>query len=449
MTFRTIIYQGDGAACFHWRCKRPFEELKRYGVEMYHTPVFPSAPDRPGPDFATLVEQISHFDLVIVARITSLSLMRFIVNAAFLNSTPVVYEVDDDYKNLIQTNPCYYGTSLDNELLDRARQAQLNGRMEELADIMPQLEASRVAGLKEYREALGLFDAITVTTPELRSVLLPHNKNIEIFANQMEFVHFWRDKSMEESDPNGRMVQKNLMGMRTVPSFYMERDPKTFEPILNRDGSVNVKRIFKVAYAGTVSHRADFGTIQNAWSALAAKWADRTHFVYLGDPWFYRQQGAFLGEKTEHNPEGDGRPNRRIHIPESDIPMYLLNLRAADLIIAPLEPVVFNQSKSDLKALEGASWGACPVLPDYVTYSRFWDQGKTAFLYKNEKEFFEIIDHLLTNPAVMEQVGRQARQYVHDFRLEKDHAERRYLFYKNLIESKRKPVVITPNRVTK
>ncbi len=390
-----------------------------------------------------------NFDLVICQRLNSYEIIKAITNAAFLLNLPVVMETDDDYVHLERTNPCYFGTALDNALLDRARAAQMENRMDDLNEIMPQLEQSRVIGLEGYKKALSFFDAVTVTTQELKETILPYNKNVKVLKNNMEKVHPWRDYSIEQSTADGKMINNNLMGMRNVPSHYMERNPQTFEPITDDTGNVAVRRIYRVGYACTATHRTDFTTIYEPWNELILKWGDRTHFVYIGDPWFYRTQKYYTGPKTEQNPEGDGRPNRRIHIEESTVPMYLLNLRVLDCFIAPLEKTIFNMSKSDLKALECASWGACPVLPDYVTYWRHWEHGKTAFLYKNEKEFYEIIDHLLTHPAVMEQIGRQARDYVSKHRLEKDHAQERFDFYKNLIESKRKPVVITPNRVAK
>lgn len=443
---KVIIYQGDQAGCWYWRCQLPFIELRRFGVEMYHTPVFPSAPGRPGADFGALVQQISKFDLVIVQRLTSLHLMQTITNAAFLTNTPCIYEVDDDYFQLQPSNPCYYGTSLDDSLLNRAREAQMAGRLDELKDIMPHLEENRKLGLQQYAQALPLFDACTVTTNELKSVLLRFNKEIKVLQNNLEFVHEFRDAVIEESDANGKMISRNLMGMRSIPAFYKERHPETFEPLLDENGQEKIHRIVRLLYGGTVSHREDWGTIQRPWTELARKWADKCHFVYMGDPYFYHMQGAYLGPKTEQNPEGDGLPNRRIHIEENTVDMYLLNLRAADIFFAPLSPVPFNESKSDLKALEGASWGACPVLPDFITYSRNWVHGETAMLYKNEKEFYEIVDYLIQNHAVRERIGRQARDYVATERLEKFHSEERYLFYKSVIDKKKKFTPLKPNK---
>lgn len=444
---RILCLTGDRAGCFAVRVERPFKELKRFGVEMYHTPVFPSAPGRPGPDFNTLVQMISEYDLCICQRINNYDLISFIINAAFMAGVAVIHEVDDDYLHLPEMNPCFYGTSLSDGLLDRARAAQIEGRLEDLNDIMPQLEASRKAGLEGYKKALSMFDSISVTTPELKSILLPFNKEIKVLQNNMEHVHFYRDLSLEESDPNGKMVRKNLMGMHTVPSFYIERDPNNaFTPIME-DGQPKLHSCLRIGYAGTLSHREDWHTIDTPWNTLCEKYGQNHHFVYLGDPYFYRMQRSFTGEfNPDHNLEGDGRPNRRIHIEENTVDMYLLNLRNLDIFVAPLVPNIFNMSKSDLKALEGAAWGACPVLPDFITYSRNWVHGKTAMLYKTQKEFLEIMEYLINNPAAREQIGRQARNYVATERLEKFHAQERYDYYKE-VASRKKPIIpLKPNK---
>lgn len=444
---KILVLTGDRLGCFEVRVERPFKELKRFGVEMYHTPVFPSAPGRPGPDFNTLVQMISEYDLCICQRINNYDLIKFVVDAAFIAGVSVLHEVDDDYIHLPETNPCFYGTSLSDGLLDRARAAQIEGRMDDLKDIMPQLEASRLAGLAGYKKALSMFDGITVTTPELKSMLLPYNKEIKVLPNNMETCHFYKDLCVEESDSTGRMVKKNMMGMHSVPSFYIERDPNNnYEPIME-NGQVKLHECLKIGYAGTLSHREDWWTIHNVWNEIVSRHALNHHFVYIGDPFFYHQQASFTGQYDEKtNPEGDGRPNRRIHIEENTVSMYLLNLRVLSIFVAPLTPNIFNMSKSDLKALEGASWGACPVLPDYITYSRNWVHGKTAMLYKNQKEFLEIMEYLIANPAARELIGRQARQYVHEERLEKHHAQERFDYYQSVIAKKKKFQPLIPNK---
>jgi hypothetical protein len=125
---------------------------------------------------------------------------------------------------------------------------------------------------------------------------------------------------------------------------------------------------------------------------------------------------------------------------------YNFNLRNLDIGVAPLEPTIFNMSKSDLKAMEYASWGVVPVLPNYITYSRFWTPGKNCLMYRNNEELYKCIEFLITHHAERESLARAARQYVADHRLQKYDSERRYNFYKSLIDSKKKPVLLKPQK---
>ena len=198
-------------------------------------------------------------------------------------------------------------------------------------------------------------------------------------------------------------------------------------------------------------------TIDEGWNRLADKWAPTSHFIYLGDPWFYRRQRVWSGPKhactqecppycREYNPEGDNRPARRVHIQECDMDLYMLNLKNADMGVAPLEPTIFNMSKSDLKAMEYAVWGICPILPRYVTYTRTFVEGKTAMFYSTQEEFFQVSSYLMENPAVREAIGANARQYIYQHRLEKDHIVERVEFMVNLVNSKRRFAPLRPNK---
>jgi len=207
----------------------------------------------------------------------------------------------------------------------------------------------------------------------------------------------------------------NDFGLASIPAFW----PK---PVKQEDGSIIQKptRLLRIGYSGTSSHKEDFKTIQKGLNRLAKKYANQMWFVWLGDSWFADQQV-------------DGR-SRRHFIRETPYEIYRYNMRNLDIGIAPLEPTPFNMSKSDLKALEMASWGTCPVLPNYVTYNRSFTHGQNCMMYNNEQEFFDCMEHLINNPSLRKTLGNNARKYVYEQRLEKHHALRRYKLYDALIK---------------
>lgn len=462
MTFKSLVLTGDRFACYKYRVEQPFNEMKRFGVEYTPTPILPLFASQVNvPELRRLVRE---HDIVILQRVIEYTKIKLMRDICFLENRKLLLETDDDYLHLEHHNPCYFSTALGNPLLDHARELQRAGAHEELQKIMPELEVIRKEGLEGYKRALPLFDAITVTTEELAQTLRVYNKNVHVFPNQMERTWNFRDYDLENCDENGKFHAVNLMGMRNIPSLFLHRNPETLEPIL-RDGAPVLDRVVRLAYSGTASHLADWSTITRPWNMLAYKWADRAHFVYIGDPWFYFQQRYYTGPyKGEHdegcpgaivpqacgcgfNPTGDNRTMRRQHIAETTPDLYLINLKNVDIGVCPLEPTIFNMGKSDLKAMEYASWGACPVVPRYCTYARTWKDKENCLMYSNEKEFYHCIEYLLTHHAEREQLGRNARLYVENNRLEKHHTQRRYDFYRGIIDSNKIPVSVTPNKV--
>lgn len=454
---RVLVFQSDSAQCFKLRILQKYNELKRFGVEMDHTPIFPSLLGEPGPSFQALINQISRYDIVCVQRLTQLPEISTIVNACFYLGKACYFETDDDYCHLERHNPCYFSTALGDPLLEKARQLSKEGRQAEVDALLPQLEPIRLQGLANYKKALSLFDAVTVTTDELASTILPYNKNVHVFPNMMQRVFWEKDVTIEDSTMDGKMVRIDRMGMSTVPSYCFERDPKKNFEVVLKDGAPVRHLINSIGYSGTLSHYADWMTIDEGWNRLAEKWAPSAHFIYIGDPWFYRRQRVWSGPQhscnetcppycPQYNPEGDGRPTRRIHIQETDPDLYLLNMRNAKCAVAPLAPTIFNMAKSDLKAMESAVWGNCPILPRYITYTRTFVEGQTAMFYSNQEEFYNVANWLFENPAQREKIGANARQYIYQNRLEKDHIHKYYEFLINLYNSKKPLVQLKPNK---
>ena len=146
----------------------------------------------------------------------------------------------------------------------------------------------------------------------------------------------------------------------------------------------------------------------------------------MGDQYFWKKHEDLKKYKKV--------PDRNIYIPQYEYSLYMYNYRNLDVAIAPLYPNIFNMSKSDIKAVEAASWGIPCVLPNYVTYNRNFVHGETCFLYDNGKEFYEYIELLLGDPKLRSDMGQKALQYVTENRLERLHAKERYEAYKSVID---------------
>lgn len=93
-----------------------------------------------------------------------------------------------------------------------------------------------------------------------------------------------------------------------------------------------------------------------------------------------------------------------------------------DIALAPLRPHVFNQSKSNLKALEAAALGIPIVASDCGPYPEFVEHGKTGFLVKRDHEWGKFLRELVNDPAMREEMGANAKAKAREYVLE-DHVD--------------------------
>lgn len=429
---RIFSFISDMGGPYRLRVEQPMRALKRFGITHAHGVVIPSENNAPGPSLNALINMLSGYDICILQRVTSLPITQMVKNACHFLDIPLILEFDDDYINLPKNNPCFYGTAIDNPLLEQIRRLSALGQEAAVQELMPQLEYSRLQGLEELKQAISLYDAVTTTTEELAQVYRPYNKNIEVFPNQMERVHYFRDYTIEETDHEGRLKPpEGKLGMHSIPAFWPSRDEKG---IPRHDLPLN--RIVRVGYTGTSSHGDDFRTIEDSWVKLTKNYADKCWFTYIGDPYFFDKQV-------------DHRGRRQFIPPTESYDKYLSNVRNLDVGIAPLdvrEP--FNMSKSDLKALEYASWGIPAVLPGFITYSRTFTHNENCLMYNNKKEFYQCLEAYINDPALRFKHGNAARELVANTRLEDQHAERRANFLAATIAAKKKSQRFTPNKET-
>lgn len=89
-----------------------------------------------------------------------------------------------------------------------------------------------------------------------------------------------------------------------------------------------------------------------------------------------------------------------------------------DIALAPLRPHVFNQSKSNLKALEAAALGIPIVASDCGPYPEFVEHGKTGFLVKRDHEWGKYLRDLTNDDAMREEMGAAAKEKARAWTLE-------------------------------
>lgn len=89
-----------------------------------------------------------------------------------------------------------------------------------------------------------------------------------------------------------------------------------------------------------------------------------------------------------------------------------------DIALAPLRPHVFNQSKSNLKALEMAALGIPVIASDCGPYPEFVEHGVTGFLVKRDHEWGKFLRELTNDEAMRLEMGQAAREKARAWTLE-------------------------------
>lgn len=378
-------------ASFTYRLQIPFNELKRFEVEMVPQPELPNDPFQ-GNDFGELCRYISQHDVVLLQRCYKYPIAKMLKDACDMTGRKLIFETDDDYINLPSHNPCFR-------------------------------EMSGPGVIEGYRQILGMADEVWVSTQELKEALFAFSRNIKVFPNNVENIFCGefgkpsRGHSKETPDANGRFQIPVSHGLMTVPDYWEREGKKT--------------RTVRIGYSGTPTHHEDFMTIKNRLERVVDKYSGKVWMVFVGDRWFPDNFNAGKG--------------RVVHIPVSHYQMYLYHLRNIDIGIAPLLPNVFNMSKSPIKAVEYGAWGIPSVLPNYVTYTRDFTHGQNCLTYYNGIEFAESLEELINNQLMRENLGNAARDYVRDNRLERLHAQARFRAIYDLVSTTKPPKRFMPN----
>jgi 2-polyprenyl-3-methyl-5-hydroxy-6-metoxy-1,4-benzoquinol methylase len=103
-------------------------------------------------------------------------------------------------------------------------------------------------------------------------------------------------------------------------------------------------------------------------------------------------------------------------------------LRCCDIALLPLEPTRFNEHKSDIKFLEAAAEGVCPVAP-------FW-LGLPVRGYESIDHFEGHLRLIIKHEHLRQKFAEQAYAYVRDHRMLGQHYRARLEWYQSLLSSK-------------
>ena len=181
-------------------------------------------------------------------------------------------------------------------------------------------------------------------------------------------------------------------------SIFIENalDAETMEAAVSvrhvEDGRISI-----IYGSGTRTHDADLAEVAPALKRIAVEHGD-VDIVLVGE----------LDAPQDLRELGD----RLRRLPACPYHEYLGLLAAADIAIAPLAPVKFNEAKSNIKFLEAAAVGLPSVCSPRSAFAHAIRHGETGLLADTTDEWYAALKSLVINPDLRSRMGRAARQDV-------------------------------------
>ncbi len=220
-------------------------------------------------------------------------------------------------------------------------------------------------GSRLFRTALLACDHAIASTPAL--------------AHYMQYV------GMKEV-----VVIENALDKHTVEiaaEYYPESKKTDFDLIKNKD------EVVLIYGSGTNTHNADFLVAANG--ILSALLKEKSLRFWI------------VGEIEL--PENFKSVEDQIRfMPFQSFEQYMELLAQADIAIAPLEDIGFNDAKSNIKYLEASILGLASVCSPRQAFTKIIQDHKNGLLASSEYEWKEKILLLARNPQLRKQLGQQA-----------------------------------------
>ncbi len=145
--------------------------------------------------------------------------------------------------------------------------------------------------------------------------------------------------------------------------------------------------------SGTKTHDEDFELVSGVLERLLSEF-DRLRLIVVG----------YLTLPESFNAHGD----RVIKLPIMPFESYLSVLSQADINIAPLEPGVFADCKSEIKWLEAGRFSIPSVVSATQTYKSVITQGVDGFTAKDTDEWYGCVHKLIVDEALRREMGQRA-----------------------------------------
>jgi glycosyltransferase involved in cell wall biosynthesis len=178
---------------------------------------------------------------------------------------------------------------------------------------------------------------------------------------------------------------------------------------------------FRFGFCGGMSHFGDINMVKD--SIIKFLKGDKKRIFYM------------IGQKFSGFDEVEGQVRQESWLPFEANPMRMKMLDL-DCLIAPLQDFEFNNRKDPLKFWDSAGLSLPLVASKVAPFTDVIADGKTGFLFEDNKELVKVLKKLEKERELGKKVGKEARKLVEKRSL-KEKAEGIAKLYKQVWENKR------------
>lgn len=295
-------------------------------------------------------------DLAVVRQMDTEVALSQIFGAANYFRVPVVVDVDDDFINVPKHNPAsseYYEGSWKQYVL---------------------------------MQAIASADGVTVTTPKLKEVYEPYNKNITVLPNCNDYKDWAVGVDWTRNEHDGDEI--------------------------------------RFTYAGSKTHDRDLRLILPALKKIFKEYPQAKLWMAGNCPEFLEEElGRGRVEIAGGTPGWEGY---------SEL-MYSLN---ADIALAPLERNEFNAAKSHIKWMEYTMHGYPVAASNFGEYAKYIDDGETGLLVDN-KDWYKKLKWMIENKDKRKKLADHAYEHIKQNLQIGQHIPKWRAFYRKVIKGGR------------
>ncbi len=206
------------------------------------------------------------------------------------------------------------------------------------------------------RKQMEVSDGVIVSTPALKELYSPINKNIFVVPNGVEVDHWTK-----------------------LHRFKKEKDT------------------IRIGFSGSPNHTGDIRLVKNVLNKVLEKY-DNVELYFMGCvPDFFSYTKNVICDD--------------IWTPVEDFPHRLAEANF-DIAIAPLKDNLFNRGKSNLRYLEASMLKLPVVASPSADYSRTIKHGENGFLCNTDEEWFDTLCKLIESKELRDTIGQNGYDFV-------------------------------------